>query len=355
MSKALTLFGDKSLPASSKYDDYFKEHSNIQTGERINALGYEGKVWQITFNGEKQKLVRTDEDGDETPISTMRVVILNHNQRRGRTYYEGSYDPGNPGAPVCWSDDGERPDPSVEKPQAATCAGCPMAEKGSRITDQGKSVAACSQHRMLAVLPEMWIGKETAKPLRLKIAVTSDYDKENKEQEAKQFFAYKQFLNYITAHGAKHTGQIVTKMKFDPNVAYPKLLFGAERPLQEHELDFVVPLFEAEETKALLAGTYTPAGVDGTKIDRDNEASSASEGTKVKDVEIVDADEEEEAPKPKPKTKSPSKPKANGKAKTMDVEDAVEVEADDSHNDAQSVSGDDDDAALAALLNEWTD
>jgi hypothetical protein len=171
-------------------------------------------------------LEKKDADGEVIPASVMRVVILDYNQRRGRQYYEGAYDPTKESAPLCWSDDGIAPDASVADASVDQVRECPKAVKGSKVTDQGKAIAACSQHRMLAVIPAAKLDFE---PLRLKIAMTSDWDKQSArrrgERAPKGWFAFQNYLDYIRSSNVPHTAYIVTKMKFDAAATFPKILF----------------------------------------------------------------------------------------------------------------------------------
>lgn len=263
MSNHLTLFEQPKLMTPDYMADLFGEEGNIQERQSVPSLSYEGKVWTIAMNGEKTKLMKRDADGDEAPVAVMRVVVLDYGKRRGRAYYEGSYDPANPGSPLCWSDDGVAPHPSVSEPKCDKCETCPMAVKGSKVTEQGKAVQACSQHRMLAVVPA---NKLDFTPLRLKIAITSDYDKQSPELEAQGWFAFSNYTDFLRSKGVDHTAKLVTKMRFDPNVAYPKVMFSPDRWLERDEALQVAPLTKSEDVKSLLGGTYTPAGVDGKPV-----------------------------------------------------------------------------------------
>lgn len=261
MSNALTMFDANHLPAHVA--SFFEEESNIADRVTVPSLGYEGKVWTIALNGDKTKLVKKDADGDEVPVPVMRVVVLDYAKRRGRALYEGAYDPAKPGTPSCWSDDGVTPNASVKEPQHAKCDGCPMAVKGSKVTENGKAVTACSQHRMLAVVPA---NKLDYPPLRLKLAITSDYDGQSPELEAQGWYAFSNYTDFLRAKGVQHTAALVTKMKFDPNVAYPKVLFSPDKWLDDAALKTIAPVAKSDGVKALLAGTWTPAGVDGVPI-----------------------------------------------------------------------------------------
>lgn len=254
------------------------EGSNIAPRTTVPSLSPEGKVWTISINGQKTKLQRRNTDGDLEPMPIMKVVVLDYAKQRGRAYYEGEYDPNNVSAPVCWSDDGVTPDdnlpgpfpagtqvePGSSRKISAACATCPMAVKGSKvIPGTNKAVTACSQHRMLAVIPDPALKLKDIPPLRLKIAMTSDWDKQSPDQEAQGWLAWSNYVDWLTARNVKHTAAIVTKMKFDPDAAYPKIFFAAERPLDPDELALVGPLSKSDEVKKLLGGTWTPAGVDG--------------------------------------------------------------------------------------------
>lgn len=273
-SNALTMFDPKAgLPAHVANFFGSDEGSNIENRQSVPSLSPEGKMWTISLNGDKTKLLKRNSDGDMEPVNIMRVVVLDYAKRRGRAYYEGTYDPGNVSAPICWSDDGIAPDASVQDKKSSKCDTCPLAAKGSKITDSGKAVTACSQHRMLAIVPA---NKLDFEPLRLKIAITSDFDKQSPDAEAQGWYAFSNYTDFLKSRGVQHTAAIVTKMKFDPNAAYPKIFFAADRWLEPAELAQVVPLTKADNVRALLGGTWTPAGVDGVK--HDEPAASAGNG-----------------------------------------------------------------------------
>lgn len=240
--------------------------TNIEDRVTVPGLSPSGKVWTISYEGTKTRMERPNADGDIEPIGVMRVVILDFAKRRGRAFYEGAYDPEKESAPVCWSDDGVAPDPASTKLQSDKCATCPRAVKGSKVTDQGKQTVECAPHRMLAVMPV--VGSQFfPHALRLKIAITSDFDQQSPDAEKQGWRGFQQFLNFIKANGANHTASFVTKMKFDPSAAYPKIFFSAERWLTPEEIANVKPFTTAPETLKLLGGTWTPAGVDGTQKD----------------------------------------------------------------------------------------
>lgn len=234
--------------------------SNIPDRMTVPSLSYEGKMWTIVKDGNKHKLMAKNSDGDEVPIPVMRLVILDFNGERGRAYYAGTYNPAQSAAPICWSPDGKAPDASVKEKQSALCNGCPQSIKGSKIVD-GREMVACAAHRMIAIAPAFGL---TEDPLRLKIAVTSDYDKEVVEHG---WFAFRQYADYLKSRGIAHTALVVTKVKFDPNQPYPKLLFALDRVLSADEVAQAVAATKNPKVKELLAEKWSAAGVNGTLTD----------------------------------------------------------------------------------------
>ena len=262
MANEVALFKDMpALPADIA--SFFSDESNIAPKQTTPSLTFEGKVWAIGLNGEKTKLIKKDADGDEQPIGVMRVVILDYAKRRGRAYYEGAYDPAKPGVPLCWSTDGNVPDEDVKEPCSAKCDTCEWSKKGSKISENNKAVTACSQHRMVVVVPA---NKLDFTPLRLKLAITSDYDGQSPDHEAAGWYAFSGYTDMLRARQVSHTAMVVTKMKFDPNVAYPKVLFAADKPLKAEELKELIPIVKSEAVTSLLDGSWSPAGADGVKL-----------------------------------------------------------------------------------------
>lgn len=284
----LAVFDPKANAPAHVATFFAEEGTNIQPRQTVPSLSPEGKTWTIAIDGQKSKMQRRNTDGDLEPLPIMKVVVLDYNKARGRAYYEGNYDPNNVSAPICWSDDGETPDSSLPGPYTAQqlqdlkiepgtsrkisekCTGCPMAIKGSKVIEgTNKAVTACSQHRTLAVIPDplLRLPEQLQKPLRLKIAMTSDWDKQSPDQEQQGWLAWSNYVDWVNSRGVKHTAAVVTKMKFDPEAAYPKIFFSAERYLEADEMAVITPLIHNEDVKKLLGGTWTPAGPDGVKKD----------------------------------------------------------------------------------------
>lgn len=258
----LTIFSAGTAPVPAHISGFLDQtETNLVERNRVPTLNYAGKVWSISLpNGSRTNLEKRNDDGDLEPVQTLRVVVMDYAKRRGRAYYEGAFDPEKTAMPNCWSDDGDHPDAQVEAPKSAACRTCPFSVKGSKITEAGKPVTACSQHRNIVVLPLM--GNMALPPLKVKLAITSLFDKQSPDLEKQGWRAFENYVDFLRGSGAKHTATIATKMKFDQGANYPKVIFSAERWLEPNELEVVKARMEDGSVASLLeadVATSTPA------------------------------------------------------------------------------------------------
>lgn len=235
----------------------FGDDGNIGPRVTINQLSYRGKTFRRVVDGEE--LVITEErDGEKVPRAIINLVVLDHNKSRSRAYYEGEYEEGKNASPKCYSGDGVKPDASVQEPCAATCAACPYSVKGSKTTPTGKATTACSPFKRIAIVPAAsLLTPQSHVPLLLRLAQTSVWDKDNKH-EAGGWYAWDQYLDMLRAKGVKHTGAVETRVKFDPDVAYPKLLFSASRWMNVNEAAAIKAKLVADADA--IAGIINGAG-----------------------------------------------------------------------------------------------
>jgi hypothetical protein len=275
----------KQLPAHIA--KFVEDNSNIDPRNNVPQLSFRGKVWRTVIEGEEKPLMNKDDE----PVSTVHVVVLDHNKARSRAFYEGAYEEGKAQAPACWSTDGEVPDDSVKEPVADACAKCPNSVKGSKITPNGKETTACGVFKRIAIVP---LSDLESTPLLLRLAQTSMWDGKNEENEAKGYYAWDQYIDMLRARGATHTGVVATKVRFDSRAAYPKLLFAASRWLADEELEIVAPLFKDERVGNLLKAPETSV------------AARSTGKAKVKPAD----DDDDDATLPPPKGKKAAPPPA---------------------------------------------
>jgi hypothetical protein len=345
----------------------FAEHENVLPRETTPALTFRGGKWRIRQNGDEVLLTKKGDDGDAVPVPSVNIVVLNMNPKRSRTFYVGAYVTGENKSPDCWSSDGDRPDADCKTPCSSTCASCPNSAKGSKITANGKETTACSTVKRVAVVPASKLNME---PLLLKIPQTSMWDKNNQENEAEGFYAWDQYVDFLRARGVKHTAAVVTKVKFDPRVEYPKLLFNAVRWLEADEVSAVSPLVEAESVKKLLTGKLVenvdtsgdaPARIAApaaTVDDDDDGFGGTTQDDSAAKEAAAKADAEAKAAAKAAKTKAKAEAEAAAKAKAETEAAAAAKVATEKAKAAPPAEAKQPvpvGASLAALADEWDD
>lgn len=358
MAQELSLFQQNNLAIPDFLKDFMAEESNIQPKAGVPTLASRGRKWSTVINGERTVFERVNADGDKEPVGVLRVIILDCMQDRGRTYYSGPYDPDKPGRPDCWSADGKAPDASVAQPVALKCKGCPMSIKGSKINELGKETVACAEHRLLAVVPA---GNLKHPPMRFKLAITSDFDSRSPDLEKDGWFAFRNYTDWLRSKGIVHTAAVVTKIKFDPNVDYPKVIFAADALVKDpDQLMAIRELIKSTEVKDLITETWTPNGEDGVRTEEDTgivEAQARTERPKVIEGEVVKEpfiteEMKKEAKAPRPRTtrnQEDKKPKAAAAEEDDPFSAAPTTAASAQPVEASAALPDD----VASLLDTW--
>ena len=249
MAKDMTLFDNKVQMPAHIADMFGEDESNIDTGASVPSLSIRGKIFRISMEGEEKMLTRYDNElEDDVPLNTLSVIVINQGPFGARVYYEGDYSPDSNEGPSCFSLDGKHPDAKAREPQANSCAACPHAVKGSKISNSGTATTACQLQRRLAVVPA---NKPDFTALLLRLAPTSAWDPETKNSDA-GWFGWRQYLDFLNARGVRHTAQVVTKLRFDSDVEHPKLLFRPDRFLTEDEASVVAERLNSDEVMSLL-------------------------------------------------------------------------------------------------------
>jgi hypothetical protein len=230
------------------------------------------------------------------------VVIVNAAPKISRTFYAGQFVEGENKAPDCWSADGEKPDVSVESPQASDCASCPMNVKGS---GQGDS-KACRFSQRLAVVLANDIGGDV---MQLQLAATSIFGKEEGEKRPLQAYA-----RYLAVQSVSPE-MLVTRLRFDTKAAVPKLFFQPVRYLEEDEYETVVEKGQSASAKNAITMTVSKP------VDKPLQLEGAKPTAKAKVAQVeVEVDEVDEPEKRKPAVKASAVPqkKASSLASTVE-------------------------------------
>lgn len=265
----------------------------------------------------KQSRFRLIKNGSEVAVlqnSFLDVVILRASTVLSKTFYEKQYNPGQePEAPDCYSEDGVRPAADSKKKQHANCAECPQNQWGSKKNPLTQAdIKACADSKRVSIVPHNQLGSE---PFQLAIPAASMRD----------FGAY---MNKLSTVSAPYNA-VVTRVAFDTEASYPKLLFTAVRYLTKDEYDVVNARFEEEDVKRT-------AGIPGVGYSANAQAAAEKAGHKKED--LIPASESTDdgswggdTPEPK-KEAAPEKPKATRSR-------AKKPEPEPSHEPAGEVDG----------------
>lgn len=292
---------NSSVPAhiSSMFGSDNTDLSNGVTPGGYAIISYKGNRWHVVEGGERTLV--TNEDGD--PRSSLEVVILKANPNLSKIYYEGGYTEGSSEKPTCYSDDGVGPAYNAVSPQSDKCAVCPHNAWGSRITENGSKGKACADLRRLAVAPS----GDLTKPMLLRVPAAS-------------LKGLTQYANMLNGRKAPYSA-VLTKVGFDPEVAYQRMKFSPVRWLTADELEEVTQTVSDDiigriigvDSAVVTVNNAAPAPVDTLPPTPDYVQEPAKKAAP-KVEEVAEFEEEEAAPPPK-------KPRANVK-KIMEEVDA---------------------------------
>jgi hypothetical protein len=227
------------------------------------------------------------------------VVIVGANPKLSKTYYAKEWTKdAEPAAPDCFSLNGTSPDASVENPQNDLCATCPHNAWGSKTTANGQQVKACSDQKRLAVVaaddPSGPVYLLSVTPAALKGLNT--YQKE------------------LSMRGIPPE-VVKTRVSFDTDASFPKLVFGFGGFLDEDTQAIVDELFGTDKVKE-ITGELVKAQPVQIQAPRQSPVKPApvaeKPAPKAKPAPSVFATEEEEEV---PATPAPAAPKRGFGAK----------------------------------------
>jgi hypothetical protein len=320
----ITLFNSSNVPAFARNNELSDTAKALTggTGASTKRISIKGGVFRLVAGG---KEITSIEDRH------LDVVIVRAAPKVSRIFYAGAYDADKIVRPECWSNDGEKPDASIESPQNKTCMGCPQNEAGSGM---GNSRACRFQQRLAVVLADNLEGDV----LQLTLPATSIFGKEDGDKRPLQAFA--RFLAAQTP--PVNPEQIVTRMKFDTKAESPKLFFQPVRWLTDEEYPAVIAQSESDDAKRAV--TLTVAQADGVKAAPMAIPGAAPKAAaKPAPAPAVEEDEAEEAPAPKAKAPK-TKPAA-------DVDDEPEVRKETAKASAVPAKK----SKLADIVSDWDD
>jgi hypothetical protein len=238
---------DITLSLSNNLPDYLKE---VGIDDMTKALAGNTGTKRVSIRGGVFRMMVNGEEIAKNESRAMNIVIVNGAAKVARSFYAGKYVAGEASHPDCWSNDGDKPDASIEFPQASGCESCPQNTKGS---GQGDSRACRFQQRLAVLLADDVEGDVFQLVLPAKsIFGRGDNDK----------MPFQQYAKYVGSQG-KSLSTLVTEMRMDSDSDTPKLTFKPVRFLSREE--WVIAKEKGESPAARAAVIQTPSQTDGVK------------------------------------------------------------------------------------------
>lgn len=247
---------------------------------------------KISIKASRYRLV---EDGVETPVGiNLDVIIVGANPRVSKIFYAKPYDGSAENVrPDCFSNDGLKPDGSVQAPVSDSCLTCPHNVLGSKITPTGAQSKMCGDQRHLAVVP----AADPNKIYALSIAVSS-------MKNLREYF--KELQNF-----GVDANEVVTELGFDDKVSYPKLTFKRKGYVPAKALPRVDELSGSDTVKEvvrMIPPTSKPAALAAPATAAAAlSAPAVEEGYEEATADSVGVSEVA-APAPTPAAAKPAKP-----------------------------------------------
>lgn len=215
MSNALAPIEGHAIPAHIQAR---MGQTSALTTSLAGGLGGGEALPRISIKASRFRIV---ENGEETvlPVTHLDVVVVGANPRLSKTYYDKPWDPDDVGAPKCKSLSGIAPDDDSEEKQNDLCATCPHNAWGSKTGPQGQKLKACTDLKRIAVVsPDDLEG-----PIYL-LQVTPS--------AIKGLNAYQKGLS---SRGIAPE-VVKTRLTFDVEASFPKLVFGLGGFLDEEQI-----------------------------------------------------------------------------------------------------------------------
>jgi hypothetical protein len=202
-------------------------------GGGFPVISIKGKVFTEVRDGER-KIIPNPKDPD-SPATYLEVVLIKVNKNVSKVWYATGYTEGGEAKkPDCYSSDGVAPAADSEKPQSKTCATCKFNQWGSKITEAGKKVKACTDTvRMAIAKPDLLNDPYLLRVPPATIRSLGEYG----QMLAKRGVGY---------------NMVVTRIAFDQAEATPKLTFKPTGLLSDEGYAKVVEMQASDTVKNIL-------------------------------------------------------------------------------------------------------
>lgn len=230
-------FDSSSLPAYLKAANRTRINDDLTShaGTGFPIISIKGKVFAVVRDGERNVLPNPKDP--DSPATSIEVVLVKANKGTSKVFYAKGYQEGGENMkPDCFSNEGTKPDASVEVPQSKSCALCPHSQWGSKIGDGGGKGKACQDSvRMAIATPEMINDPYLLRVPPASIRSLGEYGK----MLAKRGVGY---------------NMVVTRIGFDMEAPTPKLTFRPTGLLDDATFGKVQEAIASDTVRSILGG-----------------------------------------------------------------------------------------------------
>jgi hypothetical protein len=198
------------------------------------VMSIKGKNFTVVRDGDRTVLTK-EVDGETMAVQSIDVVLVKANKGTSKVFYAKGYQEGSEATkPDCFSNTGDRPDPTVAAPQAKSCAVCPNNQWGSKIGDNGGKGKACQDSvRMAIATPDLINDPYLLRVPPASIKSLGEYGK----MLAKRGVGY---------------SMVVTKIGFDMESPTPKLTFKPTGLLSDAAFAQVQEVVASDTVQSIL-------------------------------------------------------------------------------------------------------
>jgi hypothetical protein len=206
-----------------------RQQSGTKSSITAAVVGEGLNIPRISIRAGRYRLV---EDGVETTVGiTLDTIIVGANPRVSKVFYGRDYNPDDTAGPMCFSNDGIRPDELVQEPVNKSCADCPNNVLGSKVLPSGAKSKMCADQRHLGVVA----AADPTKVYSMTVPVSG-------------MKALREYFKELGNYGV-NPEESVTEMGFDDTASYPKITFKLKSYVGEKMIERVSKLVDSDETK----------------------------------------------------------------------------------------------------------
>jgi hypothetical protein len=230
-------FDSGNLPA------YLKAPNRVIANEDLTShasaggfpvMSIKGKNFTVVRDGDRTVLTK-EVDGETMAVQSIDVVLVKANKGTSKVFYAKGYQEGSEATkPDCFSNLGDRPDPTVTAPQAKSCAVCPNNQWGSKIGDNGGKGKACQDSVRMAIATPDLIND----PYLLRVPPAS-------------IKALGEYGKMLAKRGVGYS-MVVTKIAFDMESPTPKLIFKPTGLLSDAAFAQVQEVVASDTVQSIL-------------------------------------------------------------------------------------------------------